>query len=113
VGDAIVRALAAECHVTHAASGRDALALLSGGAGASFDLVLWDVRMPDLSVTALHAEVARVAPAIADRFVFMTDGALTPTASAFLESVGSRWLEKPVGLEKLREIVRGYRRDPS
>jgi PAS domain S-box-containing protein len=110
VGDAIARALASECDVTHAASGREALALLSGG--ARFDLVLCDARMPDLSITALHVEVSRVAPAISDRFVFMTDGALSPMASAFLESVGSRWLEKPVGLEKLREIVRGCRGGP-
>ncbi len=107
VGDAIVRALARECRVTHAASGREALALLSGG--ASYDLILCDVMIPDLSVMELHAETARVAPALADRFVFMTGGAFAPTARAFLESVGSPCLEKPLGLEKLREVVRGLR----
>jgi two-component system cell cycle sensor histidine kinase/response regulator CckA len=105
VGDAIVRALAPECRVTHAASGREALALLSRG--ASYDMILCDVMIPDLSVMDLHAETARVAPTLADRFVFMTGGAFAPSARAFLEKVGSPCLEKPLGLDKLREVVRG------
>jgi signal transduction histidine kinase/CheY-like chemotaxis protein len=107
VGDAIVRALATECRVTHAASGREALALFS--AGESYDVILCDVMMPDLSIMDLHAEMMRVAPALAGRFVFMTGGAFTPKARAFLESVGSPYLEKPLGLDKLREVVRGWR----
>ena len=55
----------------------------------------------------LHAQAARVAPTLAGRFVFMTGGAFAPNARAFLESVGSPCLEKPLGLDKLREVVRG------
>ncbi len=107
VGDAITRALATECNVTHAASGREALALFAGG--ASYDVILCDVMMPDLSIMDLHAETTRVAPALADRIVFMTGGAFTPKARAFLESVGRPCVEKPLGLDRLREVVQGCR----
>jgi CheY-like chemotaxis protein len=108
IREAIRRALGKECSVTLAASGREALGLLSDEAGG-YDVILCDLLMPDVSGMDLYAETIRAAPALGGRFVFMTGGAFTPKARSFLENVGNPHLEKPIALAKLREIVRSAR----
>ena len=61
--------------------------------------------MPVMTGMDLYAEVVRVAPKLVGRFVFMTGGAFTPRARAFLESVNNPCLEKPLDTSKLRSIV--------
>jgi hypothetical protein len=53
----------------------------------------------------LYAEVVRVAPHMAGRMAFMTGGAFTPRARAFLESVSNPCLEKPIEMAKLRGLI--------
>ncbi len=108
IREAIWRALGKECSVTLAASGREALALLSDES-RGYDIILCDLLMPDVSGMDLYSETIRAAPALGGRFVFMTGGAFTPKARSFLENVGNPHLEKPIALAKLREIVRSSR----
>jgi CheY-like chemotaxis protein len=60
-----------------------------------FDVVLCDVMMPIMSGAALRAELERHKPALARRMIFMTGGAFTDSASAFLEALENRPLTKP------------------
>jgi PAS domain S-box-containing protein len=89
--------------VTIARSARDALDRVA--AGESFDVVLCDLMMPDVTGMHLHAELSRVAPAAAARMIFVTGGAFTPEAKAFLERVPNERLDKPVDPATLREAV--------
>jgi hypothetical protein len=43
--------------------------------------------------------------------VFMTGGAFTARARAFLESVVNQWLEKPLDMGKLRSLIARAARD--
>ena len=103
VGEAIARAISEENDVDLATDARQALDRIR--AGERFDLVLCDLMMPVMTGMDLYAEVLRVAPHLAGRVVFMTGGAFTPRARAFLESVGNACLEKPLDLGKLRSIL--------
>jgi CheY-like chemotaxis protein len=84
--------------------GREALARVR--AGERFDAVLCDLMMPELSGMDLHAAVAAVDPALADRFIFVTGGAFTDSAREFLARARNPSLEKPVDREALRAALR-------
>jgi CheY-like chemotaxis protein len=60
-----------------------------------FDVILCDVMMPIMSGAALRAELERSKPALARRMIFMTGGAFTASARAFLEALENRPLTKP------------------
>jgi FixJ family two-component response regulator len=51
--------------------------------------------MPGLTGMELHHEVIQVRPELLDRMLFMTGGAFTPEAQAFLEDPKIKWIEKP------------------
>jgi len=109
VREALGRALGRDFVVTLAGSGREALGMLLDPARGPYDVILSDVMMADVSGMDLYAETLRRIPAAGGRFVFMTGGAFSPKARAFLENVDRPCLEKPLDLPKLREIVRGWR----
>jgi PAS domain S-box-containing protein len=104
VGASIRRTLAKEHEVVVVSSGREALSLIA--AGHSFDLVLSDVMMPEMSGIDLYHELSRISPRVAQRMVFLTGGAFTPGARRFLDSVPNQRLEKPFDPDKLRDFVR-------
>jgi len=88
-----------------ASSGREALARLQS---EPVDLILSDLRMPDLDGPGLHRELAAVAPALARRVVFVTGDVLTPETDRFLGETGLPVLEKPLDPYDLRLKVRAY-----
>jgi CheY-like chemotaxis protein len=102
---AIRRTLHNEHDVTVAASGREALELISK---ADFDLILSDVLMPEISGIDLYELLRVTHPSTSERMVFITGGAFTPVARDFLASVPNATLEKPFEPEKLRALVRDH-----
>ena len=89
----LYRLLSRKFDVVPHTSPRQALAVLR--AGERFDAVLCDVMMPELGGPAFHAEVARLRPALARQMVFLTGGAFTEDARAFLASIDNPRLLKP------------------
>jgi signal transduction histidine kinase/DNA-binding response OmpR family regulator len=74
-------------------------------AGERFDLILCDLMMPQMTGMDLYATLRNVDPASADRMIFMTGGAFTPVARAFLDEVPNQRMEKPFDVQHLRSIV--------
>jgi signal transduction histidine kinase/ActR/RegA family two-component response regulator len=107
VGEALARALEGEAEVEVITDSRAAVEKLAGG--ERWDVIFCDLMMTDLSGMALYGEALRRAPDAAGAFVFMTAGAFTSGSRAFVESMASRCVEKPIDVERIREIVR---RDP-
>lgn len=91
--------------VETARSGLDAQRLL--GEDAQFDVILCDMVMTEGSGPELFEWLGEHYPALADRVVFMTGGAFTSSARAFIESATCPVLHKPVGREKLHDAVLG------
>jgi CheY-like chemotaxis protein len=77
--------------------------------GKALERLLCDLMMPGMSGMDLHAELARRAPALAGRLVFMTGGAYTQEAQDFLARVPNRRLEKPFRPEALERLLREVR----
>jgi CheY-like chemotaxis protein len=85
-----------------AASGSEALQQLSTD---SFDLIVCDLIMPGMSGMELYEEVARRAPAQAQRFVFLTGGTSNEAAREFLARVDRPRAYKPIDVSELRRLV--------
>ncbi|HEY0192420.1 MAG TPA: ATP-binding protein, partial [Kofleriaceae bacterium] len=103
LAQALRRYLGVEHDVTAVYRARDALDLLE--LGTRYDVVLCDLMMPQITGMELHAEVARLDPAQAARFVFLTGGAFTPASRDFLLHTTNRRIEKPFDLKEVRRIV--------
>jgi CheY-like chemotaxis protein len=103
LAQALRRFLSGEHDVTAVYRARDALDLLE--LGTRYDVVLCDLMMPQITGMELHAEVSRLDPAQAARFVFLTGGAFTPSAREFLLTTTNRRIEKPFDLKDVRRIV--------
>jgi len=110
VGRSLVRLLQAAHDVTALASPAEALGRLS--AGGRWDVVLCDLMMPEMSGMDLEARLASAAPDVVARIVYMTGGAFTDRARAFL-AAGRPFLEKPIDPAVLRakiaEVVKAGR----
>jgi CheY-like chemotaxis protein len=88
--------------VVVAAGGREALDRLQN---ESFDVVICDLMMPEVTGMDVHAEVARSWPELLPRLLFMTGGAYADRARAFLARPDIRYLHKPFQLDELRDAV--------
>ncbi len=101
IGESVRRALV-DHDIDVAHSGADAIMLCDRN---HYDLVLCDLMMPGLSGIDVYETVAARRPEQARRFVFMTGGAFTPKARAFLEKHAGEAMSKPFALKELRELV--------
>jgi PAS domain S-box-containing protein len=79
--------------VDRANSGREALTRLRYG---EVDLILCDLRMPDLDGPALYRELTAQRPELLSRIVFITGDTLGGDMTGFLTETGARVLEKPL-----------------
>ena len=104
LGIAIQRMLEEEHDVVAVTSGADALARLE--AGETYDVILCDVMMPRMSGMDLHAAMMATHPEQASRVVFMTGGAFTQRARAFLDGVSNPRIDKPFDMARIRELMR-------
>jgi nitrogen-specific signal transduction histidine kinase/CheY-like chemotaxis protein len=86
-----------------AASGREALDRLAKD--ATFDLVLCDLMMPDVSGEHVYRAVSENSPGLLPRFVFMTGGAFTERAQEFLAHFAGRQLEKPFNIDEVEALL--------
>ncbi len=105
VSMALARALAKH-DVTAFTSAKEALERIQ--AGACFDLILSDLMMPGMSGMEFYDALARERPRVAERMVFMSGGAFTPAARAFLDRVPNERIEKPFNLNTVRELVQKF-----
>lgn len=75
-------------------------------ADVGFDAILCDLSMRDVSGMALYDWLLGTHPNAAARMIFMTGGAYTTEARAFLARVPNPRVEKPFHLEELQALVR-------
>jgi CheY-like chemotaxis protein/two-component sensor histidine kinase len=103
VGAVVKRVLAAEHEVVISASGGEALEQIA--AGPTFDVILCDLMMPEMSGMEFYRELKRTSPEHVDRVSFITGGAFTEAAADFVDALPNRVLEKPFAPEVIRQLV--------
>ncbi len=89
--------------VATALSGGEALEYLRGG--ERYDVIICDLMMPQMTGIEVFEEIRQLAPDQAKRIIFLTGGAFTPRARAFLEEVDNECMEKPFEPAGLRAAV--------
>ena len=103
IRDALTAILTGARHrVVSVGSGREALKRM---ATQRFDLILTDMRMPDLDGRALYAEIRQRWPAQAARVVFVTGDTLASSLRDFVSESGCPVIEKPFLPSEVRRIV--------
>ena len=76
-----------------------------------FDLVISDLRMPELGGREFYEELARRHPDLASRLVFSTGDTVRGDTLAFLESLDRPYLHKPFSLAELRSLLAAVARE--
>ena len=100
---ALIRILGDGHDVITVSSGAEAIETVLSG--ERFDVILCDLMMPRVTGDRCYERVLEIAPEQARRFVFMTGGAFTPSARAFLEKTNAPLIEKPFDLSLLRNVI--------
>ena len=92
----------AQHRVVTASSGREALERM---AAEHYDLILTDIRMPDLDGRALYQEIEQRWPGQGGRVVFVTGDTLASSLREFVSESGRPVIEKPFLPSEVRRIV--------
>jgi len=103
IRDALSEILTGARHrVVTANSGREALEKL---ATEHYDVILTDIRMPDLDGRALYQEIERRWPGREGRVVFVTGDTLASALREFVSECGRPVIEKPFLPSEVRRVV--------
>jgi PAS domain S-box-containing protein len=106
IGEMLAETLRRDGHETIVAvSGRDALAKLDDH---EVDMIISDLRMPDLDGPALHRELSRIRPDLAARTLFVTGDTLAADATGFLSETGLPVIDKPIDPNEVRRRVQAF-----
>lgn len=77
-----------------------------------FDIVLSDMKMPGMGGDDLYRRLVELRPELARRVGFITGDSLSAKVREFLEVERRSFIEKPVALEELLDLVESIRPNP-
>jgi two-component system NtrC family sensor kinase len=103
IRDALAEILTGAQHrVVTASSGREALERM---AAEHYDVILTDIRMPDLDGRALYHEIEQRWPGQGGRVAFVTGDTLASALREFVSDSGRPVIEKPFLPSEVRRVV--------
>jgi two-component system NtrC family sensor kinase len=88
--------------VTRASDGEEAWSRILE---TDFDLIVADLRMPNLDGRALYERVVEEKPSMVRRFVFATGDLVRQESLRFLEGLPNRILAKPLDVDNVRRVL--------
>jgi signal transduction histidine kinase/ActR/RegA family two-component response regulator len=88
--------------VDTAGSGREALERIRAG---HFDVLITDIKMPELDGRGLYERLLEIDPDLARRTVFITGDTVNPDTREFLRRVQNPCLAKPFGVQDVRDTI--------
>jgi signal transduction histidine kinase len=109
LGRALPRLLAPH-RVAVAPRAREALDRIE--AGESFDVIVCDLMMPEMTGMEFHAALTEKHPKLSDHVIFMSGGGLTAAARDFMATVPNPRIHKPIDVNNLRLLIEASLRIP-
>jgi CheY-like chemotaxis protein len=103
IGRSLARIIGPRHQVKVVGSGEEALAALTSG--TSYDAVFCDLMMPGINGMDVYERLRESAPALCERFIFITGGSYTTRARQFLEQVPNRQIEKPFDVKLIHQFL--------
>ena len=94
--------------VETAKNGREALEKI---AARSYDLILSDLKMPELDGVGLYHELERQQPSLLPRLAFVSGSTEVPEYASFCERTAVSLLCKPFAVEDLHRLVQRILQD--
>ena len=70
-----------------------------------FDVILCDIKMPGVSGKELFNFIKKNKSKLVDKMVFITGDLLSEDTKKFMKKTGSSFIEKPLQIDSLIEIV--------
>jgi CheY-like chemotaxis protein len=103
IGKAVGRIFAEEHTVVALQSAEQAIARIK--AGERFDVILCDLLMPQMTGMDFHDVLRQLDPVQAANIIYLTGGAFTDRARAFLAEVPNQRIEKPFDPIHLKALI--------
>lgn len=103
IGDLVNVILLKEYEVVSVSGANEGMQLLKG---ESFDLILCDLMMPEITGIDLYERLRVERPELGKKLIFMTGGIFTLQGQEFLKSSPIRTIEKPFQINSLRQLIR-------
>ncbi len=103
VGQVLRRILAPHHDIEVVTSGKEGLLKIAAAKG--FDVVFCDLMMPEMSGPEFYEAIVATYPELAPRVVFLTGGAFTASAVAFLDQTSNTRIDKPFAVEQILAAV--------
>jgi signal transduction histidine kinase/ActR/RegA family two-component response regulator len=88
--------------VTTANNGREGLTALEA---RSYEVILCDMRMPDLDGPGFYRELEQRHPDLLSRMIFLTGDTLTPEAKTFFAQIDRPHLVKPFKIQEVSRMI--------
>ena len=85
-----------------AGNGRVALGMIDH---KNYDLIISDVKMPEMSGPEFYAAIKRRGAALERRIIFVTGDLMNPETLQFVESTGRPWLAKPFDIDSITRTI--------
>jgi CheY-like chemotaxis protein len=70
-----------------------------------YDLIISDVKMPEMHARDFYAELKRKGAGLERRLIFVTGDLMNPETLQFIESTRCPWLSKPFEIETITRTV--------
>src|SRR5262249_1927068 len=71
----------------------------------NYDLIITDVKMPEMSGAEFFAAIKRKGAALERKVVFVTGDLMNPETLQFVESCGRPWLGKPFDIDAITKTI--------
>jgi signal transduction histidine kinase/CheY-like chemotaxis protein len=85
-----------------ASNGRIALGMVHQ---RNYDLIISDVKMPEMSGAEFYAAIKRRGAALERKIIFVTGDLMNPETLQFVESTGRPWLGKPFDIDSIAKTI--------
>ena len=70
-----------------------------------YDLILCDLRRPDLDGPVFYSRLRRQYPSVCQQVIFLTGDTLSRASQEFLERSGRPWVPKPCNAAAVRSVI--------